>query len=83
MESLAMQGGTLQFSRMIRVKKGDLLAVQNMIEHYRLQGFLEIVAVVCGQMAETAREQCHDPVLAEMWDRDAMAIDKVREYVSN
>ena len=68
---------------MINVQKDDYMALERLIERYRLQGLLEIIAFICGKMAERVRQQWGDEILAQTWDRDASAIDKVRAFLSN
>ena len=68
---------------MVTVQKDDYVALERMIERYRLQGLLEIIAFICGKMAEKVRQQWADEMLAQTWDRDASAIDKVRSFLAN
>jgi hypothetical protein len=67
----------------MRVQRPDVDAVRRMIERYRLQGFLEIVAEICGTMAREARDGWKDEASAQSWEHDAMTIDQTRESVLN
>jgi glutathione peroxidase-family protein len=67
---------------MVRVIKEDYMALERMIERYGLQRLLEILAFICGAMAKQARESWRDENLAQTWDKDAAAIDKLRGEVS-
>lgn len=68
---------------MVTVDKKDYMALENMIERYRLQSLLEIIAFICGKMAEKVRQQWADEPLAQTWERDAVAIDSVRSTLAN
>jgi len=68
---------------MVTVSKEDYVALERMIERYRLQGLLEIIAYICGETAKRVRLQWQDEALAATWDSDAKVIDKSRSFVAN
>ena len=68
---------------MVTVNKDDYMALERMIERYRLQGLLEIIAFICRKMAEKVRQQWSDEPLAQTWERDAASINGVRGNLAN
>ena len=68
---------------MVSVQREDYIAIEKMIERYRLQGLLEIIAFICGEMAKKVRAQWRDEPLAQTWEQDALSIDKARGFIAN
>lgn len=68
---------------MVTAHKEDYMALERMIERYRLQGLLEIIAYICGEMAKKVRHQWADETLAQTWERDANSIDQARNFLAN